>query len=136
MKFDLWRNYNLEWLWNCHSDNHQIAILHKPVPMKLLLELKQLGKENLTLVFTVQSNIHTCWWTQDRKSLHPTQILNSEPPFVAAVTTVVSVKPPSIFFSFAWFIFTSFPAAFYRQPKCLKLQKNVDFLFFLIFLNF
>ncbi len=27
-------NYNLEWLWNCHSDDHQNPILHKPVPMK------------------------------------------------------------------------------------------------------
>jgi hypothetical protein len=56
---------------------------------------------------------------------------------VAAVTTVVSEKPPSILFSLPDLFFTSFPAAFYRQPKCLKLQKNVDFLFnFFEFFNF
>jgi hypothetical protein len=28
------RNYNLKWLWNCHSDDHQNFILHKLVPME------------------------------------------------------------------------------------------------------
>jgi hypothetical protein len=27
-------NFNLEWFWNSHNDNHQIPILHKPIPMK------------------------------------------------------------------------------------------------------
>jgi len=45
---------------------------------------------------------------------------------VAAVTTVVGEKPPSIFFSLPDLFLLLFQR---RQPKCLKLQKNVDFLF-------
>jgi hypothetical protein len=36
LKNEIWftTNYNWEWLWNCHNDNHQNPILHKLVSIK------------------------------------------------------------------------------------------------------
>jgi hypothetical protein len=42
-------NYNLKWLWNCHSDNHQNPILHKP-------------DEALWLEYIHAEMIYLCMW--------------------------------------------------------------------------
>ncbi len=39
-------NYNMKWLYNCHSDNHQNLIPHKPILMEDYEWLKQRDLNN------------------------------------------------------------------------------------------
>ncbi len=48
--------YNLKWLWNCQSDNHQNSILNKPIPD----EMSRLFK-NPSILYTLMDNEKLAW---------------------------------------------------------------------------
>ncbi len=71
MMFDLWRII----IWN-GSGIVTLTITKIPsyinqFQWNIVTGIKAIGKSKFNISFTVQSNIHTCWWTQDRN--HSTQ---------------------------------------------------------------